>query len=125
MMIGGVTKRMDEGMKVRGDIYVLLMGDPGVARRQLLLHIATVSPRDIYTTDKGSCGVGLTAAVVRDQITKETTLEGGALVLADMCISCIDEFDEMEEGDRTAIHEQPVRIAQTGITTTLNARTTV
>jgi DNA replication licensing factor MCM7 len=66
LMIGGVTKRMDEGMKVRGDLNVLLMGDPGVAKSQLLKHIATVSPRGIYTTGKGSSGVGLTAAVVRD-----------------------------------------------------------
>mmetsp|Transcript_3003 Transcript_3003/g.4568 ORF Transcript_3003/g.4568 Transcript_3003/m.4568 type:complete len:949 (+) Transcript_3003:31-2877(+) len=130
-LFGGCAK--DSGSKgthrVRGDINVLLLGDPGTAKSQLLKYVEKTAPRAVYSTGKGASAVGLTAGVHKDPLTKEWTLEGGALVLADQGVCLIDEFDKMNEQDRTSIHEameqQTISVAKAGILTSLQARCAV
>ncbi len=128
-LAGGVNKVMGDGIKIRGDINVLLVGDPGTAKSQMLQYIARIAPRGVYTSGKGSTAAGLTATVVRDKNTGEYFLEAGALVIADKGIACIDEIDKMRPEDRSAIHEameqQTISIAKAGIVVQLNARSSI
>jgi len=129
LLFGGIPKVLPDGLKIRGESNILMIGDPGTAKSQILRYVASLAPRSLYTSGKGTSAAGLTVAVLRDTDTGEFTLEAGALVLADRGICCIDELDKMRTEDRSSIHEaleqRTVSVAKAGIVATLNARCSI
>ena len=128
LMAGSTQRELQDGSKIRGDINIFLVGDPGTAKSEMLKFCARIAPRGLYTSGRGSTAAGLTAAVVRDK-TGIMMLEAGAVVLGDQGLVSIDEFDKMNPEDRSALHEvmeqQSASIAKGGIVATLNARTSI
>ena len=127
-LFGGAAKTLEDETRLRGDIHILIVGDPGIGKSQMLKYVSKLAPRSIYTSGKGTTGAGLTAAAVRDEL-GGWSLEAGALVLGDMGNVCVDELDKMRAEDRSALHEaleqQTVSIAKAGIMATLNSRCSV
>jgi replicative DNA helicase Mcm len=127
-LFGGAAKQLEDETKLRGDIHILIVGDPGIGKSQILKYVSRLAPRSIYTSGKGTSGAGLTAAAVRDEL-GGWSLEAGALVLGDQGNVCVDELDKMRAEDRSALHEaleqQTVSIAKAGIMATLNSRCSV
>ena len=127
-LFSGVAKHLPDGSRIRGDMHMLLIGDPGTGKSKLLQYIRQIAPRSVYTSGKGSSSAGLTASAVQDDFGEgqQWTLEAGALVLADQGIAAVDELDKMEPGDRSAMHEaleqQTISISKAGINATLQSR---
>jgi replicative DNA helicase Mcm len=127
-MFSGVTKNLPDGSRIRGDLHVLLIGDPGTGKSQILQYTKNIAPRSIYTSGKGSSSAGLTAAAVRDDFSEgqQWTLEAGALVLADQGVAAVDELDKMRSEDQSAMHQaleqQEISISKAGINATLKSR---
>jgi replicative DNA helicase Mcm len=128
LLFGGVTKTLQDGMRIRGDINILLVGDPGTGKSQILRYVQRIAPRGLYTHGRGTTAAGLTAAVLKER-SGGMILEAGALVLADRGVCTIDEIDKMRNEDRVAMHEameqQSISVAKGGIVATLNARTSI